>query len=131
MKVTFFLTKKCNFQIFLQPSSPHKIFVLLLEKQAIRMLKNSQLECWKTANENSVSNLSNVLIGWFWSMSTEPIISAYHHWHCEFEFHSWWGVLDTTLCNKVCQWLMVGLLFSLGTLISSTNKTYCHDIAEI
>ena len=32
-------------------------------------------------------------------------ISAYHHWICEFEPHSWWGVLDTTLCDKVCQWL--------------------------
>ena len=31
----------------------------------------------------------------------------------------------TTLCDKVCQW------FSLGTLISSTNKTNFHDITEI
>ena len=40
------------------------------------------------------------------------------------------GVLDTTLCNKVCQWLAVGQWFSLGTPISS-NKTDHHDIAEI
>jgi len=30
-------------------------------------------------------------------------ISAYHHSHCEFESRSWRGVLDATLCDKVCQ----------------------------
>jgi hypothetical protein len=30
-------------------------------------------------------------------------ISAYHHKNYEFESRSWWGVLDTTLCDKVCQ----------------------------
>jgi hypothetical protein len=34
-----------------------------------------------------------------------------------FEPPSWRGVLDTTLCDKVCQWLF------LGTPVSSTNKT--------
>ena len=37
------------------------------------------------------------------------------------------GVLDTTLYNKVCQWLAAGQWFSPGTLVSSTNKTDCHD----
>jgi hypothetical protein len=37
------------------------------------------------------------------------------------------GVLDITLCDKVCQWLATGCLFSL---VSSTNKTECHDITE-
>ena len=41
------------------------------------------------------------------------------------------GVLNTTLCDKVCQWLAAGRWFSLGTLVSSTNKTDRHDIAEI
>jgi len=40
-------------------------------------------------------------------------------------------VFDTTLCNKVCQWLAAGLLFSPGIPISSTNKTVNHDITEI
>jgi hypothetical protein len=38
--------------------------------------------------------------------------------------------LDTTLCDKVCQWLAAGRWFSLGTLVSFTNKTVHHDIAE-
>ena len=41
------------------------------------------------------------------------------------------GVLDTTLCDKVCQWLASGWWFSMGTPVSSTNKTDCHDITEI
>jgi len=41
------------------------------------------------------------------------------------------GVLDTTLCDKVCQCLAAGRWFSLGTPVSSTNKTYLHDITEM
>ena len=41
------------------------------------------------------------------------------------------GVLDTTLCNKVCQWLATGRWFSSGTPVSFTSKTSHHDIAEI
>ena len=37
--------------------------------------------------------------------------------------------LDTTLCDKVC--LAAGQWLPGGTLVSSTNKTYCHDITEI
>ena len=49
----------------------------------------------------------------------------------EFESHSWGGVLDIILCDKFCQWLASGLWFSLGTMVSSANKTDCHNIAEI
>ena len=41
------------------------------------------------------------------------------------------GVHDTTLCDKVCQWLATGRWFSPGTLVSSTNKTDRHDITEM
>ena len=51
---------------------------------------------------------------------------------------TWWvrtphrrGVLDTTLCEEVCQWLATGRWFSPGTPIASTNKTDRHDITEI
>ena len=43
----------------------------------------------------------------------------------DFESHSWRGVLNTTLCDKVCQW------FSPATPVSSTSKTDRHDITEI
>ena len=41
------------------------------------------------------------------------------------------GVLDTALCDKVCQWLTAGQWFSPGSLVSFTNKTDHHDITEI
>ena len=41
------------------------------------------------------------------------------------------GVLDTTLCDEVCQWLATGQWSYPGTPISSTNKTDRHDITEI
>ena len=50
--------------------------------------------------------------------TTTYAISAYHHWSCDFEPRSWRGVLDTTLCDKVCQWLATGRWFSL---VSSIN----------
>ena len=33
------------------------------------------------------------------------------------------GVLETTLCDKVCQWFLTGPWFSPGIPVSSTNKT--------
>ena len=63
--------------------------------------------------------------------TTTCAISAYHHLSCECEPCSWGGVLDTTLCDKVCQWLITGRWFSLGTLVSSTKKTDCHGKSEI
>ena len=47
-----------------------------------------------------------------------------------FESHSWRGVLDATLCDKICQLLVEGQWFSPGTLISSTKKTDRHDITQ-
>jgi hypothetical protein len=41
------------------------------------------------------------------------------------------GILDTTLCDKVCQWLVAGRWFSPDTPVSPTNKTTRHDITEI
>jgi len=37
----------------------------------------------------------------------------------------------TTLCDKVCQWLVTGRWFSSGSPVSSTNKTDRYNITEI
>ena len=44
--------------------------------------------------------------------------------------HSNW-IFETTLCDKVCQWLVTGRRFSSDNPISSTNKTDRHNITEI
>ena len=41
------------------------------------------------------------------------------------------GVLDKSLCDKVCEWLVAGRWFSPNTPVSYTNKTDRHDITEI
>ena len=78
---------------------------------------------------------SCILEGLSWSWSYGSWIYNYLCNQClsplKFEPCSWWGVLDKTLCDKVCQWLTTGQWFSPGFLLSSTNKTDCHDITEI
>ena len=64
-------------------------------------------------------------------LATTCAIGVYHHYSCELELRSWRGVLDTTLCDEVCQWLATYWWFSLGTPVTSTNKTDRHDITEI
>ena len=69
------------------------------------------------------------MVVWF---TTTYAMSAYYDWCCEFESRSGRGVLDTTLCDKVCQWLATGRWYSPGHPVSSTNKTDdCHDITEL
>jgi hypothetical protein len=34
--------------------------------------------------------------------TTTYAINAYHHYSCEFESCSWWGVIDTS-CDKICK----------------------------
>jgi hypothetical protein len=63
--------------------------------------------------------------------TTTYVISAYHQWSYEFESHSWRCVLDTTLCDKVCQWLAADQWFSPGNPVSSTNKADRNDITVI
>ena len=43
---------------------------------------------------------------------------------------SWRGVLHTTSCDKVCQWLATGQWFSPGTLVCSAKKTVRHNITN-
>jgi hypothetical protein len=63
--------------------------------------------------------------------TTTCVVNFYHHWSCEFEPRSWRGVLDTTLCDKVCQWLVTGRWFYPDIQVSSSNKNNSHDMTEI
>jgi hypothetical protein len=68
------------------------------------------------------------MVVWF---ATTWEISAYYHQSCEFEPRSCWDVLDTTWCDKVCQWLAASRWFSTGAPVSTTNKTNRHYITEM
>ena len=83
-------------------------------------------------NWNQLLTLTTVpKISNYHTITTTTTISVYHHWNCEFEPRSWRGVLDTTLCDKVRQWLVTGQWFSPFDPVSSTNKTDRHDVTEI
>jgi hypothetical protein len=64
--------------------------------------------------------------------TTACTISAYQHYEsCELESRSWRVVLNTTLCDKVCQWLATRRWFTVDTPVSSTSNSDRHDITEI
>jgi hypothetical protein len=64
--------------------------------------------------------------------TTTYVISSYHHYSCEFESRSWWHVLDTTLCDKVCQWLPADQWFSpvSSTITNDSPPRYNWNIVE-
>ena len=73
-----------------------------------------------------------------WFHKVDPIeVTTVSHllWDLEVRtyliFLSWRGVLDTTLCDKVCYLLAAGRWFSPGIPVSSTNKTDSHDITKL
>ena len=51
-----------------------------------------------------------------------------NEFYSEFEPRARRGVLDTTLCDNVCEWLTADRWFSP---VSPTNKTERHDIAVL
>ena len=69
---------------------------------------------------------------WLWSCDSWIYKYLCNQCHsplkCEFESCSWRGVLDTTLNDKISQWLATGRWFSS---VSSANKTDGHDITDI
>ena len=65
---------------------------------------------------------------WIYNYQCNPCISPLKLW---VRIPLRRGVLNTTLCDQVYQWLAAGRWFSPGTRVSSTNKTYLHHIAEI
>ena len=56
----------------------------------------------KVPNKHGGSRAHNCIVPVL-GFTTTYAIRAYYHEHCEFESCSWLGVLDTTLCDKVCQ----------------------------
>ena len=98
---------------------------------AISRQENIPITCTIAAEIDSCFHLED------WSWSYDSWIYNYLCNQCLSSLMLWvWiplrqVVLDTTLCDKVCQLLATGWWFSPGTPVSSTNKTDRHDITEI
>jgi hypothetical protein len=59
-------------------------------------------QCFWVFGANSIlSEITGMVVGF----TTTCAISAYRQSSCEFKSCSWWGVFNTKLCDKVCQWL--------------------------
>jgi hypothetical protein len=82
------------------------------------MLLDRHLPLWSTVFVLAVSSgrrgRDRMVVGF----TTNCATSVHHHLSCEFEIRSWRRVLDTTLCDKVCQCLATGRWFSPGTPVS-------------
>ena len=89
--------------------------------------------CWTSSRPKYTSEAVVVMIAWYLDLRqpmqsvhiTTKVARSNHG-------HGWRGVLYAALCNKVCQWLLVGWWFSPGSLgFSSTNNTDRDDIIEL
>ena len=79
-----------------------------------------------------------ILYGFIWAVESWSYGSCMYNYRCNqcLSPQMLWvwiplrrGVLDITLCDKVCQWLATGRIKSFFCF--STNKTDHHDITEI
>jgi hypothetical protein len=71
--------------------------ISVISWQSVLLVEETKLEYPERTTE--LSQVDHMVVGFI----TTYTISAYHHESCEFEFRSWRGVLDTTVCDKVCQ----------------------------
>jgi hypothetical protein len=94
-----------------------------------------------------ILNFGTVLTVWYFFLfyGLSSVIyrgSSWSWWYGRCNYNYLWNqclsllkfmasVLDTIFGDKVCQWLAAGRWFSQGRLVSSTNKSYLHDITEI
>ena len=80
---------------------------------------------WRSSEESSWSSSCGT---WIYNYLCNQCLSPLMLW---FESRSWWGVLDTTLYDKACQWLVTGRCFLRVLPFPPPNKTNRHDITEI
>ena len=81
----------------------------------------------KMTKSISLSNIEDLQI-----IDTNGMYNSYDFsTYCQFESRSWRGVLMARCTRNNIMWLAAGRWFSMGTPVSSTNKTGRHGIAEI
>jgi len=96
----------------------------------------------KVITKNNLVNIKYMLfiynskefwgLSWLWSYGNLYLpIQSYHHLRCECESRSGEVYLIQHYVIKFACDLWQGMLFSPGTLVTSTNKTDRHNITEI
>ena len=96
-------------------ASPHDIFFIVTNASHV-LINNIMLCDIRWIREGS--SLSWSYSCWIYNYICNQYLSPQKLW-----VWNRWSVLDTTLCDKVCQLLATDWWFSLGTPISHTNYT--------
>jgi hypothetical protein len=123
--------------------------VVVYRKQTMLMSLTNMLR-WSIKRKNTAHKTKKECLEYMlWNNEHHTIVGPswsweYGSWIYNYQCNQWlslltlWvqiplrrGVLDTTLCGKVCQWLATGRWFSPGTPVSFTNKTDRHHTTGI
>ena len=72
--------------------------------------------------------ISGIMVG---MLSSSAVGCLFKSWSGQTLYIQTIYLVFVTSQLKICQWLAAGRWFSLGTTVSSTNKTDPHDIKEI
>ena len=98
-----------------------------VNKLASKELSSAQRKYCTTRNELAIVTFTRQIWGLSWPWSYGSWIYNYLWNQCLSPLMLWVRISIrercTTLCDKICQWLLTGRWFSLGPPVSSTNKT--------
>jgi hypothetical protein len=112
------------------PQSTDKPYHILLCRVYLTWCKHLRIPA--SFNQRHMAYMSALIHhqGPSWSWSYDSLIYNYLCNRCLLPLTLWvrillrWGILDTTGCDKVCQWIAVGRWFSLGNAVSSNKSNY-------
>jgi hypothetical protein len=123
------LTVGWLYMVRIPDNSHHQRKVQMLDPFRLFMFPTKQsVETYCDCYCSSFLSLGAVVIVIVWLLDLQLPIQSMPLW-VWIPFR--WGVLDTTLCDKVSQGLVTDHLISPGTPVSSTKETCCHNITEI
>ena len=77
-----------------------------------------------SSNKTDRHNITEILLKVALKTIKPTNQTTYHQWSYEFQSRSWHGVFDTTLGDKVGQWLATGQWFSAGPSIYFLFSNY-------
>ena len=104
------------------------LFKAIKEKSEVKKYLLNHYKSYFKLNAHQGLSWSQSYGSWIYNYLCNQCISPLTLW-VQIPFRR--GVLNTTLCDKVCQWVAAGRWFSTGISVSSTNKTDHQDITEM
>ena len=124
-KTETFFSYKCNIRFFLNKSLQWDMHLARNRWQHVFQMRSAQ---WNVLYEENCQILSFSCDNWglrcrdrmVVGFTTIYEISGYQHKSVEFEFCTWRGVLKSTLCHTIYQWLAPGRWFPPPMKLTAT-----------